>query len=872
MKNVPHSTLPSSTRAMRWLRKRKGSMLMIALLMTAAISMVLGSVLSLGISEKKNNSRHILQQEAKNAAESIVEYGFADLMERFRTKSAVGLVRDSLTADPITIPSSATTFYNGSNIDLSKCELVVGEIPDAATEVYIDPTDPSNEYDPLKGKRAYVRRIEVLGKAVASSTMNGGMEMKAFAREVLEIRDSPLFAHAIFYNMDLELHPGAQMRIYGPVHTNKDFWVQTSSGLKFYETISSAGRILHGYKTSSIYADGSLKSSNDHTQTASVEIVNSTGNFKDMYIGGSRSSDAGWLDYRDYDWRSKASQRWDGYVQDTAHGVPVLNPIGIDDYEPLDQSILEGAKLSSDPSSKINVIQNHAYALIEPVLAEGHPNYKGDGIREEKYAYKAGLILKLEKVSDDVHPYYADGKYSNLSAGQAEFSVRRNTYFVKAYKYQRNADGDPVINSSTGYPVMIEVKLPKGLIGAANANMNQIEDGMEGQLERYKTQQEVDEEEQEAEDAANYPEYVQVGWGSNKHWELKEPFVKTNDYVPEDSYVVGGLYDHREDKALDLLSIDIERLCELVDNTDPSYDPTDWQSHYGPDTEPLGEFNPATDWNGIIYVQFPVNSTVTSTSSSADVNFDSTGKRVRYDNIVTGNDQFVALQIIDGSRFPRPTYPEESGLTIATNAPLYTVGNMNANGIAHTNDANMPDNSNEPSASFACDSITVLSNRWYPNSANNRRYSNSSSTSNRYAEYTEFSAAILTGLKPTIPSDSPNMPSRGAISGGAHNFPRFLEYWNSELTIRGSLVALFESEVHHLAMPGNSGNYYNPPTRDWGFNENFRNGTYPPGTPNTRTYRRVSLQDIPETSKGTSSDPDYKEGFVQAKARIANPS
>ena len=116
------------------------------------------------------------------------------------------------------------------------------------------------------------------------------------------------------------------------------------------------------------------------------------------------------------------------------------------------------------------------------------------------------------------------------------------------------------------------------------------------------------------------------------------------------------------------------------------------------------------------------------------------------------------------------------------------------------------------------------------------------------------------------------MPSRGAISGGAHNFPRFLEYWSSELTIRGSLVALFESEVHRLSMPTDSGHYYNPPTRDWGFNENFRNGNYPPGTPNTRTYRRVSLEDIPENSKGKSTDPDYEEGYVQAKARISGSS
>ncbi|MBC2594561.1 hypothetical protein H5P28_09850 [Ruficoccus amylovorans] len=865
MKTRPASSQQPRTSLSHRLRTRKGSMIMIALLLTAGVSMILGSVLDFGMTEKKNNSRHILHQEAKNAAESFVEYGFADLMDRFRTKSAVGLVRNSLASDPVTIPASATSFYNGSNIDLSKCELVVGEIPDAATEVYIDPTDPSNEYDPLKGKRAYVRRIEVLGKAVATTSRNNGMSMEAYAREVLEVRDSPLFAHAIFYNMDLELHPGPQMNIYGPVHTNKDFWVESTNGLKFYETVSCAGRILHGYKLSSMYPSGALKSQNDHTQQASVQIVNSQGAFKDMYIGGSKSTDAAWLDHRDKDWRSAASQRWDGYVQDTAHGVPVLNPVGIADYVPLDQSVLEGAILNpGDPDSRINVIENHAYALIEPVLSERHPNYKGDAVRQEKYAYKAGLILRLERTGDVLNPYYPTGTYTNSSANES-FPVRRNLYHVKAYKYERNSDGDPIIGTD-GYPIMYEVRLPKGLVGAADrATMREID--KDGELDLYYTQDEKDD------DALVGTTTISYTWVNGRRVAVEsDPHEKTNNYNPLSSDVLGGMYDHREDKPLDMLSINVERLCELVDNTNSRYNPDEWKDHYGPGAVPTAIYNPSADWNGIIYVQFPVDTQVNGGSSARDVNFAASGARARYDNIVSGTDKFVALQVISASKFPSPTYAEEKGLTIATNGPLYTIGNINANGRAHTNDANLPDDSSEPPGSFASDTLTVLSNRWYPDSANNRKYSNRNSTSNRTASYTEFSAAILTGLKPTIPQNSPNIPPRGAISGGAHNFPRFLENWNGELTIRGSLVALFESEVHTLAMPNDSGNYYDPPDRDWGFNENFRNGNYPPGTPNTRTYRRVSLQDIPENSKGKSSDPDYQEGYVQAKARIQGSS
>ncbi|MEM8550279.1 MAG: hypothetical protein AAGF10_05760, partial [Verrucomicrobiota bacterium] len=294
--------------------------------------------------------------------------------------------------------------------------------------------------------------------------------------------------------------------------------------------------------------------------------------------------------------------------------------------------------------------------------------------------------------------------------------------------------------------------------------------------------------------------------------------------------------------------------------------------HHGPGTDPGGAsvniYDPSNDWNGVVYVQFPVNTETDSSSASADVNIDG-GTQMRYDGIVTGNDPFIALQMVNASEFPRPSYAKEKGLTLATNAPLYTVGNVNADGSSHTNDANLPDNQSEPPGAVVSDTLTVLSNKWYPESAQNRENSNKDTTGGRKANYTEFSAAILTGLKPTIPDDSPYLPDRGAKSGGAHNFPRFLENWGGQtLTIRGSLVALFESEVHRLAMPSQHGHYYSPPKRDWGFNDNFRNGDYPPGTPNTRTYRRVFTESMPKYSKGTVGADDYQEGYLDAYQRM----
>jgi hypothetical protein len=80
------------------------------------------------------------------------------------------------------------------------------------------------------------------------------------------------------------------------------------------------------------------------------------------------------------------------------------------------------------------------------------------------------------------------------------------------------------------------------------------------------------------------------------------------------------------------------------------------------------------------------------------------------------------------------------------------------------------------------------------------------------------------------------VPNQGGgdldLSGGVHNFPRFLENWGgNRLNYCGSLINLFNSR-------GNDGafkcctNVYSPPTRNWVFNTAFLDiNRLPPGTP-----------------------------------------
>ncbi len=70
----------------------------------------------------------------------------------------------------------------------------------------------------------------------------------------------------------------------------------------------------------------------------------------------------------------------------------------------------------------------------------------------------------------------------------------------------------------------------------------------------------------------------------------------------------------------------------------------------------------------------------------------------------------------------------------------------------------------------------------------------------------------------------------------------FLESWNpTPVTLRGSLVALFESRVATAPIINN---IYGAPTRHYGFCDLLKSGRFPPGTPKVLSYRRVDYTDL----------------------------
>lgn len=197
------------------------------------------------------------------------------------------------------------------------------------------------------------------------------------------------------------------------------------------------------------------------------------------------------------------------------------------------------------------------------------------------------------------------------------------------------------------------------------------------------------------------------------------------------------------------------------------------------------------------------------------------------------------VRLINGQTLPgiydSATPANTKGFTVASENGIYVQGNYNATGIASIGDPTpstdyLPqDTPQHIPASVVGDAVTILSNNWQ----DGRSFSYPFSLSKRKASETFVRFAMLAGDARSSKNEDPNQGGGDErMSGGVHNFKRFVEDWgNVRLNYAGSLINLYNGHNNNGAFKC-CNNVYSPPIRNWVFDATFLDpNRLPPGTP-----------------------------------------
>ena len=831
--------------------RRRGSALLTVILFTIVMLILVESVLKLSLSERRLNSGTSNWLEARNAAEALAEYGFAQVRNQFSAStnpSANAAFFDPAGSNALALAPAA--FFSGSHVNSSPVsstnanglEVMAGTVykMPSSGQFFIDPNNPDNANDPMKGE--WVTRSDVVVIARATVVPAIGSPVSAYVTEKVSVRGAPLFAHAIFYsNNDLEIFPGPQMDIYGPVHCNGNMFVSDQSnatGLSFHGPVTCTGNIYHAWMNSNSAAEGAGGETlgqnpvNFINKSGQLINLNSTGTatgWKDSTMGsdngvtGLSSLQALVTGNTTTQFRQYASQTWNGNLQTGAMGIENYSPIAFNEIIGLDSS--GNPTVTADPHSMIDPPALTTYLNptdpTQTQFAAARQQVEG-----QKMATQSGLYVKVVIAAGSggtptatINLYGPAGSTNGSSVVSDTSDPLYNHPLIASY-----TNGTP-----TGLIIFTPAALSAGTTTTSAVTSYSV--GAKVTTGTYSGKYPVTPTTVTTATASTTLSYstgavtstpapaVSTSTGSVTYNSSSSAPATTTSTTTSSAPVslASGMFDHRRNMTVDLVQVDMTAMkaavTAMITNT------TSNAISY---TDTSGHTQIWKDWNGSVYVDVEAPNSETSAQSAS--------VRIVNGTVATGSSLIPsAASTIAGN-------PNGDGFTLATNAPLYIKGSFNADGTG-SGSPTLPDDGNDGSAAhptvespacLAADAITILS----PGFSDLTSYSQTKPNSTASVE---IAAAFLTGLTPT---------SNTANSGGAHNLPRFLETWSGSagtVTIRGSLVTMYQSKI---ATQPFSTNWYGAPTRAWGFDSNFQNGNFPPITPRVISFRRVDFSDL----------------------------
>ncbi len=262
----------------RVLKSQHGMAALIALIMVAMLTLLGLAALSTSDDDVTIAGNELQETRAFYAAEAGLEKAAAMLQTEY----------DSTGVPPVTMPAGSETINN--------CLVTYSSADNGAAEFRVLTSGT------LAGLYALVKSF-----SLNSTGTNVSYNAKVQLSETFEADLVPIFQFAVFYGNDLEIAPGPAMTLGGRVHTNGDLWLQSDNSLNMDSYVTSAGHVYHGRKGAGAAGSGE------------VRIKNESGTYVSMKQG------SGWLESTDSYWYDSSVARWQGRLQDSAHGQGELN-------------------------------------------------------------------------------------------------------------------------------------------------------------------------------------------------------------------------------------------------------------------------------------------------------------------------------------------------------------------------------------------------------------------------------------------------------------------------------------------------------------------------------------------------------------------
>jgi hypothetical protein len=418
--------------------------LITVVVLTAIMAVTTGSMLRYTLTERRGNERNRVILRAKNMSESISVYVAEQIttkLYRLRSASPIGFTTGANAIDlpPLSFLQAADPSYaSGSNM-----EAWAGLTGSTGLQFINPVSEPSN---PNAGLQVNTAAVPIIAKATARHTALGNIT--SYSQHNLAIDFVPLFQFAVFYNMDMEIWPGANMTLAGPVHCNGELSARSATGftatVQFLERVSSskgfyANSIRQGTWINNLGGTDAGPGGNgplrfQHSTTGTVTDIQSSGSvWRDHKYGSGTETTTTQNNFKVF-----ATTSYGLNLRTSAHGVTPLVLPGVSNYSKVNL-----------PSTPEDDRDNGRQIISRPAATDTA------GLKETKMARKSGLYIIVNPDNASRTGYMPDGTAVTMRA--------------RSYRCWLNT-----VNADLSH-TMYEVVLPgQPSYGNLNANVNNL--------------------------------------------------------------------------------------------------------------------------------------------------------------------------------------------------------------------------------------------------------------------------------------------------------------------------------------------------------------------------------------------------------------